>query len=137
MYLHELPVSKHTKYLTAALGAAFLCPGFGGNKKNRFRLGSVIVYKKRILIAKHNCIKTHPKLLPYFKFPYLHSEANAILSLGVDNCEDCIMYVVRILRNSEIGMAKPCPSCFELIKHVNIKKVFYTTYDNIGELECK
>ncbi len=134
MFIHELPLTEHSRYLTAAFGAAFSCPGFGGNKKNRFRLGSAIVYKKRLLVAKYNCGKTHPKLLPFYQYPYLHSEANAILSLGLDNCQDCVLFVVRVLRNSEIGLAKPCNSCMKLIKHVGIKKVFYTTYTGVEEL---
>lgn len=133
MQIQELMIDKHAKYFYAAYGAALLCPGIGGRKNNTFRLGSVIIYKKNILTIKFNSAKTHPKLLPFSTYPFLHSESNAILSLGLDNCEDTTLYVLRILRNLEIAMAKPCSACMKLIKYVGIRRIYYTT--NIGYME--
>lgn len=132
MKVQDLPRDKHYKYFMAAFGAAFLCPGNGGNGGNRFRLGATLIRKKEILAVKNNSAKTHPKLLPFYKFPFLHSESNAIISYGLDNCEDTILYVLRILKTNELAMAKPCNSCMLLIKHCKIKQVYFTTGEGIG-----
>lgn len=130
MKIIDLPKTKHSRYFEAAhLAAAFFC----GAGRNNFRLGSCLIHKKQIVSVKANSAKTHPKLVKFTKYPFLHSESNAILSYGLDNCEGCSLYVVRILRNEELAMAKPCDTCQELIKHVGIKKVFYTTENGYEE----
>lgn len=116
---------SHRKFLEAAYAVALAGPGAGG--KTGYRLGAVIVNKKRIETAKFNCLKTNPKLCKYFSYPYLHAEAHAILSLGLDNCCHKTIYVVRILRDGTQALAKPCSSCFQLIKDVGIKEIYYST----------
>lgn len=137
MFIEDIPQDKHKKYFMAAYGAAFSCPGFGGNKRNRFRLGATLVHKKEILTVKTNVGKTHPKLLAFSKYPFLHSESNAILSVGLDNCENCVLYVLRILRNKELAMAKPCDSCMKLIKACGIRQVYFTTGQGIETCPIK
>lgn len=110
----------------AAYAAALCSTGVGGKNKN-FRLGAVLVRKKKILTAKCNSYKTHPKINKYYQWPTLHAEAAAILSLGMDNCEGTSLYVLRILRNKDIALAKPCKYCMRLIDSVGIKHIFYTT----------
>ncbi len=117
--------SIHKKYLDAAYAVALAGKGAGG--KTGYRLGAVIVNKKKIEAAKFNCLKTNPKLCKYFPYPYLHAEAHAILSLGLDNCCNKSLYVVRILRDNSWALAKPCSSCAQLIKDVGIKEVFFST----------
>lgn len=117
----------HKKYLEAAYAVAIAGGGVGGKTGKNFRLGSVIVNKKKIEVAKFNCLKTHPKLCKYYSYPYLHAEANCILSLGLDNCEDKIIYVARVLRDGSQALAKPCSSCYQLIKDVGIREIYYTT----------
>lgn len=131
MLISDLPRNKHYRYLETAAMAAFLCPGVG---RNNFRLGSVLLYKKNILAVKNNSGKTHPKLLSFTKYPFIHSESNAILSVGMDNCAGATLYVVRLLANREIALAKPCASCLELIKYCHLKRIFYTTATGIEEL---
>lgn len=133
MKISELPCNKHKRYFERAYEIALHGPGAGG-KKNRFRLGSVLVYKKQILTAKYNCLKTSPKLRPFSRWPFLHSESNCILSHGLDNCEHTVLYVLRILRNGELAMARPCTSCNKLIKFVGVKKIYYTTFNGYEEL---
>lgn len=125
MNIENLLKNKHKKFFEAAYAVALSGPGCGGTVG--FRLGAVIVKKGKILTAKYNCLKTHPKLFYRYQFPFLHAESHAIMALGMDNCVNAIMYVVRITRNNELAMAKPCKECQKLIKDVGIKKVYYTT----------
>lgn len=132
MNISELLKDKHYKFLYAAYIAATLSPGAG---RDGFRHGCVISYKKNTLVVKFNEFKTHPKTLLFSKWPFLHSESRAILSLGLDNCENTNLYVVRIMKNKHLGLSKPCPSCQRLIKHVGIRKVFYSTYEGYEEYD--
>lgn len=126
MYIEKR--NKHYRFFMAAYAVALASPGVGGKDKNRFRLGAVIVDKQRhIVSARFNILKTHPQLSKYYTWPYLHAEAYAILSLGLYNCVDTDIYVVRILRNNSLALSKPCDGCMKLIKDVGIKNIYYST----------
>ena len=129
-------MEKNQRFFDAAYAVALAAPGVGGKKHNNFRLGAIIVDKqKRVVSARFNSLKTHPKLIKYFQWPYCHAEAHAIVSLGLDNCINKSLYVVRIYRNNHLALAKPCNSCLALIKAVGIVKVFYSTHDGYKELQ--
>lgn len=123
--MKDRKLGLHTKYFQAAYAVALAGSGAGG--KNGYRLGAVIVNKKRIEAARFNCLKSHPKLCKYFQYPYLHAEAHAILSLGLSNCENKSIYVARVLRDGSWALAKPCKDCQRLISDVGIKEVYYST----------
>lgn len=125
-------MAHHKKFLSAAYAVALAGPGAGG--KTGYRLGAVIVHKKRIEVAKFNCLKSHPKLCKYYEYPYLHAEGNAILSLGLDNCFGKTIYVARALRDGSLALAKPCSSCLKLIKAVGLKSIYYSTNNGFEEL---
>lgn len=124
-------LNNHTRYFNVAYNQALLSEGV---RSNRFRLGAVLAYKGQILKAKPNCQRTHAKLNRIYKWPFLHAEANVILSLGMDNCEGLNLYVLRILKNNHIALAKPCDDCQKLIDYVGIKHIYYTTNDGWEEL---
>jgi len=124
MNITSLSKDPKYKFLYAAYMAALCSSGIG---RNSFRLGSVLVYKNKIIKCKHNIGKTHPKLCKFTEFPFIHSESACILSNGLDNCENCIIYTVRILSNNEIALAKPCTTCYKLMQYTNIKKCYFTT----------
>ena len=126
---------RHNRYIQAAYSVALASPGAGG-KNGRFRLGAILVDKKAIIAANFNSLKTNPKLCAFYEYPHTHAEAGAILSAGLNNCRDKILYVVRIRRDNTLAMAKPCGECQKLIQHVGIKKVFYSTSNGVVELSC-
>ena len=63
-----------------------------------------------------------------------HAEIGAILGLARSTTEGATIFVVRVNRCGEYRMSKPCPMCETALKHVGIKRVYYTTDD--GNLEC-
>lgn len=120
-------MSNHKRFLDTAYAVALAGNGVGGKTGKNFRLGSVIVNRHRVIeAARYNVLKTHPKLLQHYQWPYLHAEAHAILSLGLDNCMGKTLYVVRVLRDNSWALAKPCNSCMSLIKEVGIKSIYYS-----------
>ena len=57
----------------------------------------------------------------------LHAELDRSTTQGAD------IYVVRINNQGNFKMSKPCSRCETALKHVGIKRVYYTTDD--GDLE--
>lgn len=89
-------------------------------------------------LIKHNTIchigfnklKTHPLLKLYPKYSVgIHAELDVIMKSGLDDLSDYTLVVIRINRNNEITMSKPCKSCQSVIKMYNIYDVYYTNYD--------
>tara|TARA_R110000824_G_scaffold12623_10_gene55379 strand:+ start:32438 stop:32803 length:366 start_codon:yes stop_codon:yes gene_type:complete len=65
--------------------------------------------------------------------PTLHAEIGCILNLDRSTTAGATMLVVRVGKTGEYRMSKPCSMCREVLKHVGIKKVYYT--DKNGELK--
>lgn len=104
--------------------------------KQRCRHFSFIIDGNRILSIGFNKPKTHPYNL---KFNYVnkqknrisdivgtHSEMNAVLKHGKENCKNLILVNTRINRNNELDYSKPCVGCLDMIKSLGFKKIYYT-----------
>jgi tRNA(Arg) A34 adenosine deaminase TadA len=63
----------------------------------------------------------------------LHAELAAVLNLDRSITQGTDIYVVRIDKKGDFKMSKPCSMCETALKHVGIKRVYYTTDD--GNLE--
>lgn len=111
----------------------------------RFRLGSCIVKKGKIISVGFNLHKTHPLQRHYNTLlrtdieadapHYIHAEMAALIkakSLNID-LKGAELYVYRIAADGEPSMARPCAACMKAIKVHGIKKVYYTTNDGIAE----
>ena len=99
-------------------------------KSNYFqKVGAVIVKKKTILSRGHNYAhKSAKKLHPRFQewSHSVHAEVDCILKARTD-LRGAVIYVIRIGSNGEFRFAKPCKHCRAYLKHVGIKKMFYST----------
>jgi tRNA(Arg) A34 adenosine deaminase TadA len=96
----------------------------------RYKLGAVLFDKRgRIINAKGNSRKTHPLLLRYSNYPYLHAESHCIVSHGLDNCRGLSLMVCRCDSSRRLTMARPCVACLRLIQEVGISKVYYTDWE--------
>lgn len=112
------------KFFEAAKSAAMASEGTG--RRNSFRHGAVLVKKNKVVASGYNSYKTHPLPGKYSEFPYLHAESKAIIRKGLDNCEDLVMYVVRIDKKGNYLMSKPCEVCQKIIAEALISTVYYT-----------
>jgi len=64
----------------------------------------------------------------------IHAELGCILGLarGVTTGSD--IYVCRVNRKGEFRNSKPCAMCHEVLKHVGVRRVYYTMSDNTIEM---
>lgn len=109
----------------------------------RYHLGCIAVLKNKIIAASPNKLKTHTVQAKYDVYREfncrsdpknihsLHAEIACLNMIKQDVCyKDIEIYIVRLLRDGSLGMARPCPSCFQYIKQLGIRKIFYST--NMG-----
>ena len=109
------------------------------NKHNadlRCRHFSFILNRNRIISIGMNSIKTHPMNL---KYNYVnknkekisdivgtHSELNAVIKLGEEDCSKLTLVNTRINRNNILDHSAPCHGCSDMINQLNFKNVYYT-----------
>ena len=101
--------------------------GQGVGPRCAFRHGAVLFDRSgKILSAKSNSLKTHPKLAKFTDYPYLHAESACILGHGMDNCDGLSLLVLRVLKNTQVSLSKPCIICQRIIEDAGLKSVYYT-----------
>jgi len=99
-------------------------------KKSKYeqKVGAVILKRKSIISKGHNYShRSAKKLHPRFqKWPNsIHAEVDCIIKARQD-LAGTTMYVIRINNNNQLMNSKPCDRCLMYIKHVKIKKVYYS-----------
>ena len=65
-----------------------------------------------------------------------HAELGCILGLDKSTTQGATIYVVRVNRQGEYRLSKPCPMCEEVLKFCGVKRVVYTT-DNKAAKKIK
>jgi len=104
-------------------------------------LGCVAVIKNKIVAAAHNKLKTHPIQKRYDEFRKfncvsdtqnmhsLHAEIACINSLKDVNInyKDLELYIVRLRKDRDYGLARPCAACMKFIQSKGIRRIFYST----------
>ena len=136
-FISSIEIARHRRMFDIAKNIALDGPGVGGRDGKTFRLGAVLVNGPIGIISKYNSYKTHPELIKFTIYPYLHAEQAVILFHGLDNCAGLSLFTLRITRQNHIALAKPCKVCLELIRLAQIKHVYYTTengYDSKSHL---
>jgi deoxycytidylate deaminase len=58
-----------------------------------------------------------------------HAELSAVIRYGEEDLSDCEMLVVRIDKDNNPTLSRPCPNCARVVGGLNIKKVFYSDSD--------
>jgi len=98
------------------------------------RVGAVIFKGKRIVSSAHNAVRSNSVKSKFKQFhESLHAEASAIIKAR-KNLKGYSIIVVRLSKNNELALAKPCEFCQEYIEYVGITNIFYTT--NEGKILC-
>lgn len=95
-----------------------------GDQNRAFWLGAVGVRKDGAIVRARNEKTKVPT-------PCAHAEARLCKKLGKDSP---MVIVVRLLRDGNLAMAKPCPNCERALKRHRVKKVFYSTENGIQML---
>jgi hypothetical protein len=96
-------------------------------KDTQFFHVAAIFQRNKILSIGQNSFKTHPLAQ---KFGHngncLHSELACIIRHGMEDCSGLNMAVLRINRQNNLAMSKPCFACSKAIEAVNLGNVYYT-----------
>jgi tRNA(Arg) A34 adenosine deaminase TadA len=106
--------------------------GQGVGQRYAFRHGAVLFDRSgKIVSAKSNSLKTHPKLARFTDYPYLHAESACIIGHGMDNCDGLSLLVLRVLKNDQVSLSKPCVICQRVIEDAGLKSVYYTDVNGL------
>ncbi len=104
-------------------------------QRGKQRLCSVITDRKGnvLSIGQNSYTKTHPLMKVYAnkvnrpESCFLHAEIAALVRLNnKDKKRANKIYVARLMKNGEIGTAKPCTICQKIISDFGIKSIEYT-----------
>ncbi len=63
-----------------------------------------------------------------------HAELGCVLGISRSATSGADLYVCRINREGDFRYSKPCSMCHDVMKHVGIKRVYYTTNDGTVEM---
>lgn len=102
----------------------------------KINIGCVAVYGHRIISTGYNTYRTSPLQKKYNKFRFVedthhsgHAETQCLKPLigrkDIDFSK-VSLYIYREHKNGALALARPCASCFQLIKNLKIKNIFYT-----------
>ena len=100
----------------------------------RFHM-TFIMYRNRVIsVGTCNPNKTHPRNLNY---PYenpgfkgIHSELDAIIKLGEEDCRDYTFINIKIDKNNNTAVSRPCVGCAALLHQVGYKKLLYSVEED-------
>lgn len=91
----------------------------------KWKLGCVIKRGGAVQAVGWNSLKSDPTYLDNHTKCSVHAEVRALRQMNYD-AEGCIVYVARIRRGGDIGMAKPCGNCQQLLSDAGVKRVIFT-----------
>jgi deoxycytidylate deaminase len=63
----------------------------------------------------------------------IHAEQVALGKLWPDHRVGTRVVSIRMRKNGELGMAKPCPKCEAMLREAGVKSVMFSNYD--GQME--
>lgn len=114
------------------------------NKHNadlRCRHFSFILDRNRIISIGLNSLKTHPLNLKYnyvnknnqniSSIVGTHSELNAVIKLGEEDCSGLTLINTRINRNNKLDYSAPCRGCLDMAKQLNFKNIYYSNSNGV------
>lgn len=98
------------------------------------RVGACIVFKNEIISLQLNQLKTHPLQMQYQRNSeaiYIHAEVNAISTaakriIHPREWAKSTIYVLRLTKNEDRALAKPCSGCASAIAAFGIGRVVYS-----------
>jgi len=101
---------------------------------------AAVVIKNKVVGIGTNSYKSHPFANKYAYRDgaiYPHAETSAIMDAlrKVDDLSKATLYVVRVRKDGELAMSKPCEGCARCIADYNIKKIIYTNETGSAELQ--
>ena len=102
----------------------------------RVQIGACAVYKHKVISTGCNSMRTSPLQKKYNKYRFTvetphtcHAETSCLKPLigrkDID-FKNVDIYIFRSYKNGNLGLARPCESCFNLIKDLGIRNIYYS-----------
>ena len=95
-----------------------------GDKRQRYKLGAIILHRGKIVSTGVNKRKTHP-IAYATREQELHAEMDALRKLKSKDLKGGIIFIAR-WRKTGPGLARPCSDCINILSKYGITKVVYT-----------
>lgn len=122
---------SHRSYFKAAKAIS------GLSQFKQHRIGVVAVYRHKIISSGYNSYVTSPLQKKYNRFRFntdetlhtKHAELQCLLPLMNRHDIDfgrVSLYIYREHKSHEPACARPCDSCFALIKELGIRNIYYS-----------
>lgn len=88
-------------------------------------MGAIVVSRGQIVGKGFNKVHStgHPRL------DGKHAELEALNNTTAKHRKDSTVFVCRLTQDGHIAMAKPCRSCYTVMKKMGVKYVWYSTND--------
>lgn len=129
--------SKDFKYLHFLKGVAS-----ENRTEARCRLAAMLVHRNVPVALGTNKLKSHPLQAKFGMNEhsiYLHAEIDALIKavkeLTAEQLNKSTLYVARVLKNGNTGMAKPCPGCARALKSFGIQRIVWSTESGFNTSE--
>lgn len=93
-----------------------------------FKIGAVLFKGDRILSSGHNKRGSGGSIHPKYqnKLDSIHAEQDCLLGLDWKRLKNHNIFTLRLNQSGMINLAKPCDMCFDMIKHIGLKGMYYT-----------
>ena len=88
------------------------------------RIGSVLVKGNRVISWGYNRDKTHTDSPHEFKS--IHSEWDTIRKCTPEDVRGATIYVSRSKKDGTPALARPCSSCYSMLKDLGIRSICFT-----------
>lgn len=114
------------KLITLAFDKVYLI-----NNNNKAKIISILTKRKKIIaFGVNNEEVTHPAAGKFVHFK-IHAELNCVLKVRWYDIDyrKCDLWNIRIKRNNEISMSRPCRRCYEFLSIMDIKNIYYTDWE--------
>lgn len=101
-----------------------------------FKLGAALYSRRKLISVGWNHTKTHPLLFQGSKHrrqESRHAEFSVLLGVPKHLVVGSTVFVARVTKGGRVSMAKPCPSCQNLLKTAGVRKVYYSNPEGIME----
>lgn len=101
------------------------------------KMAAIIAKRKKVMSTGYNKRKTHPMMLKFTDNHLrvcVHAEVDAIINALKTHTEKELkgaeIFVARILKNGQRGIAKPCNICQKALDSYGITAIHYTEYED-------
>lgn len=95
----------------------------------RHKIGCVIYNKNQFISSGHNYENRQNKIHDpkYRRWPTsVHAEIDAALKANYELLKGASILIVRINNFQQFRLAAPCKHCLTYLKHVGIRKIYYS-----------